>query len=79
MVFKYKSNTPDEDFSKFDNALDYINKIINGEISLNEPKDDQIKLRSNIGKIKIVQKQKHLLKEKQEATLQEARASKNKY
>ena len=27
LVFKYKGNTPDEDFSKSDNALDLINKI----------------------------------------------------
>ena len=56
LVFKYKGNTPDQDFSKFDNALDLTNKIRNGEISLNEAKDDQTKLRSDMGKIKKVQK-----------------------
>ena len=56
LVFKYKGNTPDQDFSKFDNALDLANKIRNGEISLNEAKDDQTKLRSDMGKIKKVQK-----------------------
>ena len=55
-VFKYKGNTPDEYFSKFDNALDLINKIRDGEISLNEAKDEQTKLRSNMGEIKRVQK-----------------------
>ena len=44
LVFRYKGNTPDEDFSKFDNALDFINKIRNGEISLNEAKNEQTKL-----------------------------------
>ena len=29
-VFKYKGNTSDEDFSKFDNALDLISKIRDG-------------------------------------------------
>ena len=29
LVFKYRGNTPDEDFSKFDNVLDLINKIRN--------------------------------------------------
>ena len=39
LVFKYKGNTPDKDFSKFDNALDFTNKIRNGEISLNGAKN----------------------------------------
>ena len=41
LLFKYKRNIPDEDFSKFDNALDLINKIRDGEINLNEAKDVQ--------------------------------------
>ena len=49
LVFKYKSNTADKDFSKFDNALDLINKITDGEISLNEAKDEQAKLKSSMG------------------------------
>ena len=40
LIFEYKDNTPDEDFSKFDNALDLIGKIRNGENSLNEAKDE---------------------------------------
>ena len=65
LVFKYKGNTTDEDFSKFDNALDLINKIRDGEISLNETKDDQRKLRSDMGEAKRAQKN-HLLKEGRE-------------
>ena len=38
LEFIYKGNTADEDFSKFDNALDLINEIRDGEISLNEAK-----------------------------------------
>ena len=53
LVFKYKSKTPDQDFSNVDNALD---KIRNGEISLNEAKDEQTKLRSDMREIKRVQK-----------------------
>ena len=45
LVFKYKSNTADEDFSTFDNALGLINKIRDGEISLNEAKNEQAKLK----------------------------------
>ena len=43
---------PDEDFSKFDNALDLINKIRDGEISLNEAKNEQTNIGSNMGEIK---------------------------
>ena len=56
LVFKYKGNTADEDFSKFDNALDLINEIRDGEISLNEVKDEQAKLKSSMGEVKRVQK-----------------------
>ena len=66
LVFKYTGNTADADFSKFDNALSLINKIRNGEISLNDAKDDQAILRSNLGEIKKVQI-KHLLKESRKA------------
>ena len=31
LVFKYKCNTADEDFSRFDNAFDLINKISDGK------------------------------------------------
>ena len=62
LVFKYKGNTPDEDFSKCDDALDLINEIRDAEIILNEAKDDQTKLRSDMGEIKMVRK-KYLSKE----------------
>ena len=52
LVFKYKGNTADEDFSKPDNALDLTNKIRDGKISLNEAKDEQTKLKSSMGEIK---------------------------
>ena len=41
LAFRYKGNTLDEDFSKFDSALYLISKIKDGEISLNEAKDEQ--------------------------------------
>ena len=66
LVFKYKGNTGDEYFSKFDNALDLINKIGDGEISLNGAKDEQAKLKSSMGEIKKVQT-RYLLKENREA------------
>ena len=33
LLFEYKGNTADQDFSRFDNTLDLIDKIMNGEIS----------------------------------------------
>ena len=66
LVFKYEGNTADEDFTKFDNALDLIDKIRDGEISLNKAKEEQAKLKSSIGEIKRVQK-RNLLKESREA------------
>ena len=55
LLFKYKGKTADENFSKFHNALDLINKIRDGEISLNEAKEEQAKLKSSLGEIKRVQ------------------------
>ena len=55
-IFKYKGKTPDQDFSKFDNALDLIDKIRNSQISLNEAIYEQTKLKSDMGGIKKVQK-----------------------
>ena len=66
LVFKYKGNTADEDFNKFDNALDLINKTRRGEISLNEAKDEQVKLKSSRAEIKSVQK-RYLLEESRDA------------
>ena len=54
LVFKYKGKTPGEDFSKFNNALDLTSKIRNGEISLIKAIDEQAKLKSDMGEIKIV-------------------------
>ena len=52
LLFKYKGNTSDEDFSGFDNSFELISKIRDGEISLNEAKDEQAKLKLKIGEIK---------------------------
>ena len=51
-IYRYKGKTPDETFDKYDNALNLLNKIKNGEINLAEAKNDQIKLKSNLGQIK---------------------------
>ena len=69
LIFTYKGDTADENFSRFDNALDLIEKIRNGEISLNEAKDEQEKFESKHGEIKKVRQkniyQKKIRKQKQ--------------
>ena len=38
LLFRYKGNTADQDLSRVDNALDLIDKIKDGKISLTEAK-----------------------------------------
>ena len=62
LVFRYNGKTADADFSGFDNALSLINKIKDGKISLNDAKNDQARLISNLGKIKKKVKKKTFIK-----------------
>ena len=62
LIYRYKGNTADAKFDKFDNALNIINKIQNGEISLADVKNNQEKIKSYIGEIKKGNK-KHRSKE----------------
>ena len=52
LKYKQKVKSPDEKFDKYDNALDLIDKILYGEISLAETKNDQKNFRSSLGEIK---------------------------
>ena len=52
LIYRYKGKTPDEKFNTYDNALDLIDKIKNGEIKLAEAKNDQIRFKSNLNEIK---------------------------
>ena len=52
LVYRYNGKSPDEKFGKYDNALDLINKIKNGEIELLDVKNDQTVFKSLLGKIK---------------------------
>ena len=61
-MYRYTSKTPDENFNTYDNALNVINKITNGEIKLSETKNNQIKLKLVLGKIKK-ENNKKILKE----------------
>ena len=69
LVYKYKGKSPDEKFDKYDNALDLINKIKNGEIKLSKAKNDQTILKSYLGGIKKGNKKKGS-KEQRKRTIQ---------
>ena len=54
LVYEYKNKSPDEEFDKYDNALNLINKIKEGKIkiSLSKSKNDQAIFKSDLGEIK---------------------------
>ena len=52
LVYRYKGKSPNEKFDKYDNALDLINKIRNGEIELSLVKNDQLDFNSYIGEMR---------------------------
>ena len=52
MIYRYKGNTPNEEFNTYDNALDLIHKIKNGEIKLADAKNNQINFKSSLDEIK---------------------------
>ena len=52
LIYRHKGRTTDEKFNEYDNALDLIDKIKNGEIKLNKAENDQISFESSLGKIK---------------------------
>ena len=52
LIYKYKGNTVDAKFDKYDNAVDIINKIKNGEIRLATVKNNQEKFKLDLGEMK---------------------------
>ena len=52
LIYKYKGNTADAKFDKFDNAPNIINKIKNGEIILADVKNNQEKFKLDLREIK---------------------------
>ena len=58
LIYRYKGNTADVKFDKFDNALDIIDKIRDGKIDLADVKNNQEKFKSYLGKIKKGKKSK---------------------
>ena len=67
LIYRYKGQTPDEEFNKYDNSLDLMDKIKNSEIKLAEAKNDQIRLKSNLGEIKKANNKKRLKEQKKRA------------
>ena len=53
LIYRYKGNTANEEFDKYDNALDPIDEIRNGEIKLPEVKNNENNLKINLSEIKI--------------------------
>ena len=62
LIYRYKGYTVNVKFGEFDNALNIINKIQNGEIDLANVKNNQEKLKTYLGEIKKGNK-KHISKE----------------
>ena len=58
LIYRYRGNTVDVKFDEFDNALNIINKIQNGEIRLASVKNNQEKFKSYLGEIKKGKKSK---------------------
>ena len=52
LIYRYKGSNGDAKFDKFDNALNIINKIQNGETSLEDVKNNQEKFKSDLGEIR---------------------------
>ena len=52
LLYKYKGNTSDVDFSEYYGVINLINKIKNGDVSLREAVNDQYELKAKLGEIK---------------------------
>ena len=65
LIYRYKGNTRNNKFNKYDNALDLIDKIKNGKIKLADAKINQNEFKMYLGEIKkdqkILKKQKNTI------------------
>ena len=52
MIYRYKSNTADVNFNKFDNAFSIIDKMRDGKTDLADVKNNQENFKSYLGEIK---------------------------
>ena len=62
LICKYKGPNADAKFNEFDNALDLLDKIREGGISIADAKNNQAEFKSDLSEIKKVNK-KHRTKE----------------
>ena len=67
LIYKYKGSTVNVKFNEFYNALNIINKLPNGEISLADVTNNQEKFKSNLGEIKRGNAKKKRSKEQKNA------------
>ena len=67
LIYRYKGNTADEKFHKFDNVFSLLYKTRTGKISLAEAKNDQVKFKFNLGEIRRRNSKK--ISKEQEKTL----------
>ena len=58
LIYRYKNNSPNVEFNKFNNAFDFIDKIRDGKVDLSDVKNNQEKIKSYLGKIKKENKSK---------------------
>ena len=63
LVYRYKGPTADAKFDKFHNALNPIDKIGEGEVSLPKAKKDQMKFEPDLGELKKKETKKNRSKE----------------
>ena len=54
LMYKYKGNSYDVDFSEYYGAIDLINKVKDGDVSLKQAINDQYQLKLKLGDIKKV-------------------------
>ena len=52
LIYRYKGNTADVNFDRFDNAFSITDKIRNGKTDLDDVKNNQGKVKSYLGEIK---------------------------
>ena len=52
LIYRYNNKSPNEEFDKYDNALNLIDKIRKDEIGLAGAKNDQAIFKSHLGEIK---------------------------
>ena len=52
LIYKYKGNTSDADFSEYYSAIDLINKIKDGDVRLKQAINNQYEFKSKLGEIK---------------------------